>query len=45
MTSSLKTIAGDSIPEERRPQIATEKETTTLTELEGFLGSSQSLSW
>lgn len=40
MTSSLKTIAGDSIPEERRDRIATEKEATTLKELEEFLGSS-----
>lgn len=40
MTSSLKTIAGDSIPEKRRPRIATEKEATSLAELEGFLGSS-----
>jgi acetyl-CoA decarbonylase/synthase complex subunit beta len=40
MTGTLKTIAGDSIPEERRSRIATEKEATTLAELKGFLGSS-----
>jgi len=40
MTSSLKTIAGNSIPEENRSLIATEKEATTLAELEAFLGSS-----
>jgi len=44
MTSSLKTIAGDSIPEEKRSLVATEKEATTLAELEEFLGSSQSFS-
>jgi acetyl-CoA decarbonylase/synthase complex subunit beta len=40
MTSTLKTIAGDSIPEVRKGLIATEKDATTLAELEGFLGSS-----
>ena len=40
MTSSLKTIAGDSIPEEKRARIATEKEAISLAELEEFLGSS-----
>jgi acetyl-CoA decarbonylase/synthase complex subunit beta len=40
ITNTLKTIAGDSIPEERREKIATEKEATSLKELEGFLGSS-----
>jgi len=40
MTSTLKTIAGDSIPEARKGLIATEKDATTLAELEGFLGSS-----
>ena len=40
MTSSLKTIAGNSISEERRAQIATEKEATSLVELKEFLGSS-----
>lgn len=38
MTSSLKSIAGDSIPEGKR--IATEKEATTLEELEAYLTSS-----
>jgi acetyl-CoA decarbonylase/synthase complex subunit beta len=40
MTSTLKTLAGDSIPEERRDKIATEKEATTLEELKEFLDSS-----
>jgi acetyl-CoA decarbonylase/synthase complex subunit beta len=40
MTGTLKTIAGDSIPEERMSRIATEKEATTLAELKRFLGSS-----
>lgn len=40
MTSTLKSFAGDSIPEERRGKIATEKEATTLKELEEFLDSS-----
>jgi CO dehydrogenase/acetyl-CoA synthase beta subunit len=40
MTSTLKTIVGDSIPEERREKIASEKETTTIEELVEFLGSS-----
>lgn len=40
MTSTLKTIAGDSIPEARKDLIATEKDATTLAELKGFLGSS-----
>jgi len=40
MTNTLKTIAGDSIPEDRRSRIATEKEATTLADLKGFLGSS-----
>jgi len=44
MTSSLKKIAGDSIPREKRERIATEKEATSLAELEEFLGSSKSLS-
>ncbi len=40
MTSTLKTLAGNSIPEERREKIATEKEATTLSELKEFLHSS-----
>ena len=40
MTSTLKTSAGDSIPEDRKNRIATEKEATTLSELKEFLGSS-----
>ncbi len=40
MTSSLKTIAGDSISEERGARIATEKDATSLAELKEFLASS-----
>lgn len=40
MTSSLKSIAGDAIPEERKGKIATEKDATSLKELKEFLGSS-----
>ncbi|MBT3283919.1 hypothetical protein HOJ44_06890 [Candidatus Bathyarchaeota archaeon] len=39
MTSKLKTIAGDSIPEERSSRIATEKEATKLAELKEVLSS------
>lgn len=41
MTNTLKSIAGDSIPADRKDQIATENEATTLKELEAFLASSQ----
>ncbi len=40
MTSSLKTIAGDSISEERGARIATEKDAVSLAELKEFLASS-----
>ena len=33
MTSSLKTFAGDSIPDDRRDKIKTEKETTKTEKL------------
>lgn len=40
MTGSLKTIAGDSIRENRKGRIATEKDATSLAEVKGFLASS-----